>query len=687
MSRFRPHRRRYPSRVHPPVSALRRGASVVLAAFGVLAAVPAQIQFAPPSCYANGTDAPFALALDDTTGTGAPLSIVAAHNFPLPPFPTGVDTWGPPAIGACPTFGPVAPMAFSGTAPAGPLTNVVDVAAAGPQGRFALVFDVTTFASYVEGWPAAPAKNFLPPLSSPTRLLAVDFDGDDAHLVDLLVLDSSGAIYLSVQAPAGTFSAFAAIPQPPLLAGHTAVKFAVGSFDNDNLPDVAVAWGSGPVPQVQILRNVGGTTLALASTTLLGIGVYPGVLTVGDFDSNGIDDFVVADGGFGGTTGAAWVCTTSRAFPWPTAISVTKTALALPLGFPTALTNGDYDGDGDLDLAFAHSDGKLHFFPNNGLGGFPNAGVDAEVTYAVLGSILDIESGDIDGDGDIDVATSDWSPGGSCCVWCNQLPAGECHHEFRGGDDTDGFVGVDCAWPRAPITAPLAVVQDFDDIGLGTFAHTFHGLPSRIRSARLTISWTPPIAGDRLILDVLIPGVTFALDYTEKASLLTLDLAHLPGGQSLLPLLNRIHYLDVAGANSSVVDFLRLDLVTSCPLPVGSLTSPKPTVEYTHTNIRTSGAVTFSMDGGAANAFGFGVFVFAGGVGCPHAPYPYDGLCLLPGYDIITLSVLDSAGQASMTAFLPLLPCLLELRSQAVAISPFFTPPFDWSKTITDYTK
>ncbi len=666
---------------------LRRAASLAIAVVGGIAVVPAQINFSLSGCYSNGANAPFALALGDTGGP-ATLEMAAAHNSF---FTTGVDTWSPGA-GTCPVFGPVTALAFGVPAPLAPVTNVVDVAIAdinnaGAGEVCALVWD--PLAPYVEVFDGGPQRVALPP-TFPFQLVTTDFDGDGD--IDLLVLDSTSTIHLSKNGPVGTFGAFAPLPLALVPAGLGAMRrFAVGSFNNDNLPDLVVTWGAiGFIPpQAAVLSNTGGTgaTYQLLSTCTFPLPTNPGGITVGDFDGNGVDDFVVIDGGLLPGSNSVFVCTTPRILPWPGTIVVAQATVTLPASWwPTAITSGDYDCDGDIDLAYAYTDGRLHFRPNEGGGTFPGTGLNVEVSYAIFGGITDIETGDIDGDGDLDVATCDWVPGGGCCVWCNLLPPGECCHEFRGGDRTDTYVGIDCACPSANLATVAAPLRQFDDAALAkTFAHTFEGLPVHIRSAKLTIVWKPigPAAPDLLKLDLQFAPTNFALDYSlaNTGPPVVLDLAHLPGGQNLLPRLQKVGRLDVAGALHTQIDSMRLDIITCCE-------DSEPTIGYTHDELRAAGGVVnFTINAGAAYANGFGIIGFGAGVGCLGAGSPFEGVCILPPYSILLLAPLDAFGTATLSAFIPIVPCCLELHSQALAIKSNWSTPYGFSCTISDYTK
>jgi hypothetical protein len=73
---------------------------------------------------------------------------------------------------------------------------------------------------------------------------------------------------------------------------------------------------------------------------------------------------------------------------------------------PGSVSSGDLDGDGDQDLAIANvnSSGTVSVLLSNGSGGF-----SARTTFAVGSSPFSVSMGDVDGDGDLDLAIANIS--------------------------------------------------------------------------------------------------------------------------------------------------------------------------------------------------------------------------------------------------------------------------------------
>jgi len=687
-------------------SPCRRAAIMLLAAAGAMTPAPGQITFTPLPPRSVPFQDPHALAIGNTAGL-AGREMVSVWGFPF--APSGANTWTPPGVPSpCMPFAPIpAPFALLGGCgaprPVPPFTTAWDVAVAqfvagGLEETCVLVVD--PFTPHVEtSW--LPCPIFFPPGASPSQLLATDFTQDG--LADLLSLDSgTGAVYLSAS-PA--FLAFVPLAAPAPPAGHNPMRFAVGSFNNDNYPDVVITW-AGPTPQATVLTNIIGVRFAPFPVVVFVPVPAPGFLgclTVGDFGSltagiadvaDGVDDFVVLNGSLfpAGGTNTGWVALSNRAALPAIALPVAAApigACGALLSHPTAVTCGDYDCDGDIDLAYASTDGRLYVRPNAGNGTFPNARPHTEVPFLHLGAaISDMETDDYDLDGDVDIAMCDWSPGGAVTMWCNTLPPGKCVHFFRGGTADLGF-GPECACPRAALnTAPcLGPSINFDVVPVGqNCKHTFEGLPRRIRSAKLTIRWTPPLGGDWLALDLDAVPCKFALNYVETMTIggtVTLDLARLPGGQNLLPRLEVTRMLDVAAGSASLVDSMDLDIVSYCEDAPDVL----PDIVYTHTSLPTFGPVTFTVNAPPVYANGTGVIVFGAGVGCMDFPIPFQGVCLEPTYWVTLAANLNALGDATFTVNVPTVACCLDVHSQAFAIplGPFVN--IGSSNTISDYTK
>jgi len=180
--------------------------------------------------------------------------------------------------------------------------------------------------------------------NSPSSVIASDFNGDGnldfavANETDntISVMKGNGS---GITFTAATFSTF---------AGTSPSAIAVGDFNGDGQPDLAVA-ESGK-KKVDIYKGNGDGTFALLSSPATGND--PVSVVVGDFNADGKLDFAVTNKTDGTTTimlgnGSGTVFTAATGSPF-----LTGTGTATK---PAAIATADFNGDGSADLAVANS--------------------------------------------------------------------------------------------------------------------------------------------------------------------------------------------------------------------------------------------------------------------------------------------------------------------------------------------
>ncbi len=180
---------------------------------------------------------------------------------------------------------------------------------------------------------------------------------------------------------------------------------ALGDFDGINGVDVAIAVpsesGDG---SVVVLRNAGtdggGAWLGFLGATQTTVGADPSSLTTGRYDDDGLLDLAVTNRGDD---------TMSVLINNGLGNGTFDTPIVFPTQVgPVAIVAGDFTGDGVTDLAVAaagapaldgSATGTLTIYGNDGTGMF-----DVSTTVGGIAAPLNVETGDLDNDKDLDFA-------------------------------------------------------------------------------------------------------------------------------------------------------------------------------------------------------------------------------------------------------------------------------------------
>ncbi|HTQ55593.1 MAG TPA: VCBS repeat-containing protein [Bryobacteraceae bacterium] len=257
--------------------------------------------FQTPSFLMAGTY-PASVVAADFNGDGkVDLAVANSQQFQTtPPFENGSvsvfpgnddGTFGPPAYyraGASPIFLTAADLNGDG---------IPDLAAADFQGTaLAVLMGVG------DGTFQAPL--FLAAGHEPFCVAAADLDGDGT--VDLVsangsITSTGGSISVTLGAGSGSFQ-----PTAYYRAGQGVTFVAVGDFNKDGVPDLAVADDGGP--------SAGGLTILLGngdgtfqSPISLAAGQHPEAVAVGDYNRDGNLDLAVVDAGNNKSAGAVLI--------------------------------------------------------------------------------------------------------------------------------------------------------------------------------------------------------------------------------------------------------------------------------------------------------------------------------------------------------------------------------------------
>lgn len=366
--------------------------------------------------------------------------------------------------------------------------------------------------AYLPGWGAMESMagelafappSFILPGHGVIAVEAPDLDGDGD--CDLLIASISSTVSLVRNLGQGQMGG-----AEPYAIGATHLDMVVADFNADGDLDVALAnFGTG---SVSVALNIGkGIFDAPRTFPTPGLAFARG-LAAGDLDLDGDQDLMVGDG-----------VSANKVILLNDGCGSFDQSLAFAAGGSTiAIAVGDLDNDSDLDAvsvfsgSFVHvNNGNATFAPaidlnaagatavaivdlnDDGLndivaarstGGvnqaviFLNDGASPpfpHVAYTIDSLVRDIAVGDLDADGDVDIATSHVSPEDSVNILLN---------------DGDGIFAKAVSWPVGVYPQSLAIA-DFDEDGRNDIAtaNQFADPPS----IGLLINQTPlPVAGD-----------------------------------------------------------------------------------------------------------------------------------------------------------------------------------------------
>jgi hypothetical protein len=228
--------------------------------------------------------------------------------------------------------------------------------------------------------------------NDPVSVAVRDLNRDGAlDLVTANYADSTISVLLG--SGSGSFT-----PGPATAVALHPSTVAIGDFNGDSIPDLVTASHDNATVSVLIGD---GTGRFPAVSTVPTSGHDPWSVAVGDLTGDGNLDLVTADNADADVSIMAGSGSSTLIFNYGQASTGVN---------PHSVALGDFNADGYLDLAVANfADGTVNTLLNGGVGNFAGAGPTS--TFIVGAGPISVATGDLDGDGKIDIATANTDDG------------------------------------------------------------------------------------------------------------------------------------------------------------------------------------------------------------------------------------------------------------------------------------
>jgi hypothetical protein len=305
-------------------------------------------------------------------------------------------------------------------------------------------------------------------------------DVDGDGDLDLFTANYTNNGTVSVRLNDGQGNFTASTPTAEVTVSPTPISVTLGDVDGDGDLDILTANYSTNTANVRFNDGQGVFTAPPTNTS---VGSYAYYITLGDIDGDGDLDLLTANGS---NTVSVRFNNGQGTFTAPSK----NAELAVDLG-PTSLALGDIDGDGDLDLLSSDSgSNKVSLCLNDGQGVFTPQASPAE---PIVGSLpTSVVLSDLDGDGDLDLLTANAEEKGTVSIRLNN-PLVPLPVELVRFTATNHSLGVTLAWATASElnSARFEVERSADGVafttvatiiaaGTSTLAHTYSFLDTQL---------------------------------------------------------------------------------------------------------------------------------------------------------------------------------------------------------------
>ena len=180
-------------------------------------------------------------------------------------------------------------------------------------------------------------------------------------------------------------------PNQTLTTGKDPVSLAIGDLNGDGLKDIVTA--DGGASQVSIFLQKVDHSFPTVADQILTTGVYPQSVAIGDLNNDGLNDIVAANAESIDHI-SVFLQKANHTF------SAIPDQMLTTENYPESIAIGDLNSDGLNDIAAVHSIAKISIFLQKPDNTFPTS-ADQKLTGGLNSDSIAI--GDLDGDGDNDI--------------------------------------------------------------------------------------------------------------------------------------------------------------------------------------------------------------------------------------------------------------------------------------------
>jgi LPXTG-site transpeptidase (sortase) family protein len=236
---------------------------------------------------------------------------------------------------------------------------------------------------------------------TPYGLAIGDLDGDGKPDLAVANYGSNTVSVLRNTSTRWSISASSFAARVSFSTGTGPFFVAIRDLDGDGKPDLAVANSSSNT--ISVLRNTSTSgSVSFAAKVDFGTGLNPRGLAIGDLDGDGKPDLAVANSN-SNTVSVLRNTSTSGSVSFNSKVDFPTES------YPYSVAIGDLDGDGKLDLAVTNNNisGTVSVLRNTSTSGIIIPGsFAAKVDYGTGASPVSVAIGDLDGDGKPDLAVA-----------------------------------------------------------------------------------------------------------------------------------------------------------------------------------------------------------------------------------------------------------------------------------------